>query len=278
MAILLLFVIFVFLCGRKLRVANLERQRLEEERERMNRELKTRAIQLEEINRELESFSHSVSHDLRAPLRHIQGYAEMLSSSLEGQLSEKPARYLSTINAAAAEMGQLIDDLLAFSRMGRAELRQDAFSMDQLLEETIRGLELHTGDRQIQWRLQPLPAVTADRSLTRQVLSNLLQNALKYSRTRENSIVEAGTAGEENACPIFFVRDNGVGFDMRYAHKLFGVFQRLHRADEFEGSGIGLATVRRIVSRHGGRVWAESCLGQGATFYFTLPPADQPSS
>lgn len=233
-----------------------------------------RTTELQAANLELESFSYSVSHDLRAPLRHIHGYVEMLTDATAGQLAEQPRRYLQTITEASEEMGELIDDLLAFSRMGRAEFTETRVPLDGLVQETLRGLELAVKGRNIQWQIPPLPPVLGDAAMLRQVLANLLGNAVKYSRGRDPAKIELGLAGEEAGRTIFFVRDNGAGFDMRYAHKLFGVFQRLHRADEFEGTGIGLATVRRIIVRHGGRVWAEAKPGAGATFYFTLRPDD----
>jgi light-regulated signal transduction histidine kinase (bacteriophytochrome) len=171
------------------------------------------------------------------------------------------------------EMGQLIDDLLAFSRMGRVEMIEDSVALDGLLREILRGLEMAVQGRNIEWQIAPLPPVVGDASLLRQVLANLVGNAVKYTRPRDPARIEIGCAGEEDGRIIFFVRDNGAGFDMQYADKLFGVFQRLHRAEDFEGTGIGLATVRRIISRHGGRTWAEGVLNQGATFYFTLKPA-----
>ena len=229
-----------------------------------------RTEQLENAIKELESFSYSVSHDLRAPLRHVQGYVAMLQRATEGQLSEKAQRHLKTITAASIEMGQLIDDLLEFSRMGRVDMSEGRVALDNLLQDTLRGLELPMQNRNITWKISPLPDVVGDASMLRQVLANLIANAIKYSRQRDPAEIEIGCAGEEDARAIVFVRDNGAGFDMQYVHKLFGVFQRLHRSDEFEGTGIGLATVRRVVARHGGRVWAEGAIDRGATFYFTL--------
>jgi PAS domain S-box-containing protein len=228
------------------------------------------AEELAVVNQELEAFSYSVSHDLRAPLRHIHGYVEMLRGATDGQLSDKAKHYLTTITDASVEMGDLIDGLLTFSRLGRTEIRGTSVDVGELVQHAIRGLEMAVKGTQIVWRLGPLPRVIGDAALLKQVISNLIDNAIKYSRTRDPATIEIGCAGEEAGRVILFVRDNGVGFDMRYAHKLFGVFQRLHRSDEFEGTGIGLATVRRIVGRHGGRVWAEGALNAGATFYFTL--------
>ncbi|MEP6917357.1 MAG: PAS domain S-box protein, partial [Acidobacteriota bacterium] len=228
------------------------------------------ANELAALNQELEAFSYSVSHDLRAPLRHIHGYVEMLQRATQGQLSEKAAHYLKTITDASLEMGQLIDDLLAFSRVGRADLAFTPVDLSDLVRHVIRGLEMATTGRSIVWRIPPLPTVSGDASLLKLVFVNLIDNAVKYSRMADPAIIEIGCGPDEASRVVLFVRDNGVGFDMQYVHKLFGVFQRLHRPDEFEGTGIGLATVRRIVARHGGRVWAEGALAGGATFYFTL--------
>jgi len=250
-----------------------ERKEADAEIAQLTADLQQRAAQLKEANKELESFSYSVSHDLRAPLRHVHGYVEMLHRATDGQLSENAQRYLKTITDASVEMGQLIDDLLAFSRMGRTEMKQTQVRLDELVQETIGGLEMASTGRTIVWETAPLPSVLGDPSMLKQVLANLVGNALKYSRMRDPARIEIGCTGEEDGRVILFVRDNGAGFDMQYAHKLFGVFQRLHRAEEFEGTGIGLATVRRIVARHGGRVWAEGAVNEGATFYFTLKPA-----
>ena len=247
-----------------------KRKQTEEQIVQFNTGLQVQAVELAEANKELESFSYSVSHDLRAPLRHVQGYVEMLKRAADGALSEQAQRYLNTITEASVEMGQLIDDLLAFSRTGRTEMKESCVRLDEVVHDTIRRLEMTTTGGNIVWQTAPLPPVVGDPSLLKQVLTNLIDNALKYSRMRDPVEIEIGCVGEEDGRIILFVRDNGAGFDMKYAHKLFGVFQRLHRAEEFEGTGIGLATVRRIVARHGGRVWAEGAVNQGATFYFTL--------
>jgi len=254
-----------------------ERKRAEEEVHKLNAELERRVVertaQLEAANKELESFSYSVSHDLRAPLRHVQGYVDMLGREAEGQLSEKGRRYMKTIEDVSREMGVLIDDLLAFSRMGRAEMIETTVNLDSLVQDTLRDLEPATRARNIVWQIRPLPAVQADPAMLKLVLTNLLGNAVKFTGPRNPAEIEIGCDGMESERVIVFVRDNGVGFDPQYAHKLFGVFQRLHRADEFEGTGIGLANVRRTISRQGGRTWAEGALDRGATFYFTLKPS-----
>ena len=253
-------------------------RRDQEALEALNAELEervqARTAQLEAANQELESFSYSVSHDLRAPLRHVQGYVEMVTVAAEGQLSEQVQRYLRTITDATLEMGQLIDDLLAFSRMARVHMSEGAVSLEALVQDTLVGLEPATRGRRIRWQSGSLPTVIGDPSMLKQVYVNLLHNAIKYTRQRDPAEIEIGCAGEDDGQHVLFVRDNGAGFDMQYAHKLFGVFQRLHRSDEFEGTGIGLATVRRIVTRHGGRTWAEGAVDKGATVYFTLPPRD----
>jgi len=235
-------------------------------------ELQLLNSRLAAANRELESFSYSVSHDLRAPLRHIDGYIQLLLEDSASTLSPDARRHLKVITDASRQMDDLIDDLLEFSRMNRAEMGQSGVDLDALVREAIDSLKMATEGRHIAWQVAPLPRVVGDAAMLRQVLANLLGNAVKYTRPREAAQIEIGCAGEDNGQLVLFVRDNGVGFDMRYADKLFGVFQRLHRADEFEGTGIGLASVRRIIERHGGRVWAESQLGEGATFYFSLLP------
>jgi signal transduction histidine kinase len=224
----------------------------------------------EAANKELEAFAYSVSHDLRAPLRHIDGFMELLQKRTVGALDERAQHYMDTISDSAKRMGQLIDDLLAFSRMGRYEMSKMLVDLNELVQEIIQELAPEMQDRTIHWRIASLPTISGDRAMLRLVLVNLIANALKFTRPRPQADIEIGCLPDQGAEIIVFVRDNGVGFDMAYADKLFGVFQRLHRADEFEGTGIGLATVRRIITRHGGRTWAEGQVNQGATFYFSL--------
>lgn len=254
-----------------------DRQVADAEVRRLNAELEQRVqdrtAQLEMMNQELEAFSYSVSHDLRTPLRHIDGYAGLLQEHSGQQLDERGRNYLATISDAAGNMGRLIEDLLEFSRMGRTDLRHSKIDLKAMLADVRRELEFETKDRTIKWDIAPLPSVEADPAMLRQVFVNLLGNSIKYTRTRAIAEITVGseTTSKET---VFFVRDNGVGFDMKYATKLFGVFQRLHRAEEFEGTGIGLANVRRIMIRHGGRVWAEGRSDAGATFYLALPRPD----
>jgi light-regulated signal transduction histidine kinase (bacteriophytochrome) len=225
--------------------------------------------ELQTLNKELESFSYSVSHDLRAPLRAIDGYARMLEEDYAERLDEEGGRLLAVVRESSQRMGQLIDDLLSFSRLGRQEPMKTAVDTTQLVAEVLADT---ARDSKAEISVAPLPTVQADRALLKQVWVNLIGNALKYSSKRPDARVEIG-AREEPHASVYWVRDNGAGFDMRYAEKLFRVFQRLHHADEFPGTGVGLAIVQRVIGRHGGRVWAEGRPGEGACFYFSLPKA-----
>jgi signal transduction histidine kinase len=228
------------------------------------------STELMAVNKELEAFSYSVSHDLRAPLRYIGGFAEMLKDESSPVLNETAKRYLDIVCDSVKQMGTLIDDLLAFSKMGRVALRHEQVSMTELVREAVEEVKRDARNRKIDWEIELLPAVRGDRATLKQAWVNLLSNAVKYSRHRSVAKIQVGS--KVNSGDVeFHVTDNGAGFDMRYADKLFGVFQRLHRQEDFEGTGVGLANVRRIVVRHGGRTWAEGKVDEGASFYFTLP-------
>jgi light-regulated signal transduction histidine kinase (bacteriophytochrome) len=241
--------------------------------ELLHSDLQQRACELEAANKELETFSYSVSHDLRAPLRHIEGFVKLLDREAGASLETHSRHYLKVIAESARQMGVLIDNLLLFSRTGRAEMRCARLAANTLVREAIAALEPDIGTRRIEWTIHALPEVVADQSMLRQVWINLLSNAIKYTRPRDPARIEIGCTSSDSGENIFFVRDNGVGFDMEYAQRLFGVFQRLHRNDEFEGTGIGLANVHQIIRRHGGRAWAQSRVNEGATFFFSLPRA-----
>jgi signal transduction histidine kinase len=250
-----------------------ERRHREDEIRKLNQELGKRAAELEASNKELESFAYSVSHDLRAPLRHMVGYSELLQRQAPSLLDEKSQRFIRTILDSAKRMGNLIDDLLAFSRIGRAETKKTEVDLEQLVKEVVAEIGQDTKRREIAWRIGALPVCYGDRSMLRLVVVNLVSNAVKFTRTRTPAEIEIGCMDRNKKEVEVFVKDNGAGFDMQYVNKLFGVFQRLHLAEQFEGTGIGLATVQRIIHRHGGTVRGEGAVDQGATFYFSLPKA-----
>jgi len=249
-----------------------QRRQREDEIRRLNRELAHRATELEASNKELESFAYSVSHDLRAPLRHLVGYSELLQKHASS-LDDKSRRYIQMILESAKRMGNLIDDLLAFSRIGRAEPTKTRVSLEQLVNEVVAEIQQDTKGRDIAWKISSLPICYGDRSMLKLVVINLISNAVKFTRMRQQAEIEIGCVNGNDDEPEVFVRDNGAGFDMQYVNKLFGVFQRLHLAEEFEGTGIGLATVQRIIHRHGGKVRGEGVVDRGAIFYFSLPKA-----
>ena len=258
----------------------------EEEISELNRQLEGKVEQVSDVNRELEAFSYSVSHDLRAPLRHISGFAEKLGRQLGDEADDKSRHYIATIDNSARRMAMLIDDLLVYSRLGRSALRLQPVDMQTLVAETRSLLDSNasadTPGRRIEWRIQPMPMVLADENMMRQVWLNLLGNAVKYSAPRKRTQIDVSYQRLDDGRHEFTVRDNGVGFDMQYAGKLFGVFQRMHKASDFPGTGIGLASVQRVLTRHGGTITAESALDQGTTFRFILPamldnPAKSPT-
>jgi PAS domain S-box-containing protein len=248
-----------------------ERKHRDEHIRGLNQELTRRSTELEAINKELEAFAYSISHDLRAPLRHMVGYTELLQKSASSVVDDKGRRYMTMVLESGKRMGALIDDLLAFSRIGRAETRETMVSLEQLVKEVQNEVWHETEGRNVTWKIGPLPDLYGDRSMLKLALVNLISNAVKFTRTRSTPEIEIGCTDNGTDEIVVFVKDNGVGFDMKYVNKLFGVFQRLHKADEFEGTGIGLATVQRIIHRHGGQVWAEGQVGGGATFYLSLP-------
>jgi light-regulated signal transduction histidine kinase (bacteriophytochrome) len=252
-----------------------ERQMAQDHIRASNAQLEQRVLertaQLQATNEELQAFGYSISHDLRAPLRHVLGFVKLLRRDAGPSLAEPCLGYLTTISQSANRMGKLIDDLLAFSRIGCSGVQKADVNLDQLVAGVLADMQEETKGRNIVWDIHPLPGVRADCTLLRQVLVNLISNAVKFTGTRAEASIEIGCIPGGHSETVVFIRDNGAGFDPHYAGKLFGVFQRLHSADQFEGTGIGLANVQRIIQRHGGRTWAEGAVDKGATFYFSIP-------
>jgi signal transduction histidine kinase len=272
-AIILVFATMTWQIAGSLHRIDLQRREAQEQVQQLNAELEQRVAdrtaQLERVNSELEAFSYSVSHDLRAPLRHIDGFAQLLLSHSRDTLDETALRHIAVIQEGAQSMGRMIDDLLSLARLDRQDVVWQRVDLNAIAAQVIHELEHDIGSRTIEWTREPLPAVAGDPGLLKLVFVNLLSNAVKYSSKRDVARI-AITVRQGEDGTVFAISDNGAGFDQRYQHKLFGVFQRLHRSDEFEGTGIGLATVRRIVHKHGGRIWAEGAVDRGATFFFTL--------
>jgi light-regulated signal transduction histidine kinase (bacteriophytochrome) len=240
------------------------------------RELEAANEAAKAANHDLEAFTYSVSHDLRAPIRQIDGFSRILSEHTGAALDPKSQHYLRRIQDGAQHMGRLVDDLLNLAQVGRRSVRLRSVALDTVVTHALADLQLEVAGRDIEWRIGRLPPVACDPGLMKVVFTNLLANAVKYTRSRNPAVIEVGNLST-NGAPVIFVRDNGVGFDMRYADKLFGVFQRLHRAEEFEGTGVGLATVQRIIRKHGGEIWAEAEREKGATFRFTIGAGPSPA-
>jgi signal transduction histidine kinase len=272
------FTLLVLYSGGLWRIRQLQLLQQRQSRQKireLNRSLQQQVDRLTAANRELADVSYTISHDLRAPLRHIAGFVELLNANSREQLNEQSRHYLQVIAGSTEKMGALVDGLLAFAHLGRTELVLRPVDLNRLVNEVIAALTPEFTEREIEWQVARLPEVVGDASLLREVFYNLLANALKFTRTRPSAKIEVGSYQSDTET-VFFVRDNGVGFDSRYVHKLFGIFQRLHAAEEFAGVGIGLANVQRIVARHGGRVWAEGVVDGGATFWFSLPIGPPP--
>jgi signal transduction histidine kinase len=264
-----LAILILLVAARTIDRESSRRNQAESNLKQLNEQLERRSAELSDANVELEGFAYSIAHDLRSPLRHIAGYSDMLAQDYGARLDAEGLRCLQKIDNGARMMGNLVDDLLHLSKVGQRDLAIQNTPLGSLLEEAIKGLELECSDRRVEWQIGTLYIAECDPGLVKQVFVNLISNAVKYTRTRECAVIEVGMA-RHNDERVVFVRDNGVGFEMKYATKLFGVFQRLHKARDFEGTGVGLAIVQRIIRKHGGRIWAEAELDRGATFFFTL--------
>ena len=251
-----------------------EHRQAEESVRQLNHNLALHAAELSLVNNDLHSFTYSVSHDLRAPLRHIAGFSRILLDEFGPSLVPEAQRHLHRIDEGTRRMGQLVDGLLDLTQMGRQPLSLQIADLDGVVEDALAALKPETEGRQVEWKIAGLPFVECDPALMRQVFQNLVSNALKYSRPRSPAVIEIGQI-EKDGQAVVFVPDNGVGFNMKYADKVLGVFQRLHRSEDFEGTGVGLAIVRRIIQKHGGSIWADAELDKGATFYFTLGGFEQ---
>ena len=261
----------LLVANKELAFQNKEKEKRVEDLSVANNELRIAEKQLNEVNKELEGFSYSVSHDLRAPLRAISGYSAMLKEDYESKLDAEANRIINVIINNATMMSQLIDDLLRFSRMSRLETVNESIDMRKLAKKCVEELLQTEKQTKYDFTIHEMPECKGDESMLKQVWSNLIDNAIKYSSKISSPKIEAGAIENDDKANIYYIRDNGAGFDMKYADKLFGVFQRLHRQDEYEGTGLGLALVKRIINKHGGEIWAESKLNEGATFYFSIP-------
>jgi len=272
-----LAILILLLAGFVIHRETSRRNRAEQNLKHVNERLERRTADLSETNIELESFAYSVAHDLRAPLRHIAGYSNVLVQDYGPHLDEEGLRYLGKIGDGAQVMGRLVDDLLSLSKIGRQQLALQKTPLDSILRQVVEDFAPECSGREVEWRIGALSSADCDPALMKQVFANLVSNALKYTRKREHAVIQVGQTKQNNE-RIIFVRDNGVGFDMQYVGKLFGVFQRLHKARDFEGTGVGLAIVQRIIRKHGGRIWAEAKLDQGATFFFTIGSPENKTS